>query len=118
MECKNSTETIKLHAKELDILDGDVTVTSVENNTNLLASQSYEPEDDFYVLHLSHPLQQGHKYSIYIPFHGNLTEGLAGFYRSSYVDRVTNHTRLLILFFFSQLSFQFGNENIFNTNDC
>ncbi|KAJ9591527.1 hypothetical protein L9F63_001881 [Diploptera punctata] len=95
VECKSNTEIIKLHSKELEISDGDVTVTSVENNTNLLGSQSYELENDFYILHLTQPLQDGHKYTIYIPFQGNLTEGLAGFYRSSYVDRATNRTRWL-----------------------
>ncbi|PSN50099.1 hypothetical protein C0J52_04710, partial [Blattella germanica] len=95
VECKNITRNITLHAKDLDIVESNVAVESLEGIKNLVTTQGFDKEYDYYVLHLAEPLQVGHKYNVSIPFSGNLTEGLAGYYRSSYVDRATNEIRWL-----------------------
>lgn len=55
----------------------------------------YNKDMDFLTIKLKEPLQQDHKYEILIRFTGKLTDGLAGFYRSSYVDKETKQKRWL-----------------------
>lgn len=50
---------------------------------------------DFFIIKLKETLQQDHKYEIRIKFSGKLTDGLAGFYRSSYVDKETKEKKWL-----------------------
>lgn len=45
---------------------------------------------------LSKKLGVGLKYNIHIVFSGQLTDGLSGFYRSSYMEKATNTTKWVI----------------------
>lgn len=47
-------------------------------------------ENDFLVIHLDEALGEDHKYEIFIMFKGTMDDGLAGFYRSSYLDKAKN----------------------------
>lgn len=87
-----------LHSKELQIDEKSVVVQDISSKDAKkvdTAGFDYNKEMDFFIIKLKEPLQQDHKYEIAIKFSGKLTDGLAGFYRSSYVDKATKEKRWL-----------------------
>ncbi|XP_068087171.1 aminopeptidase N-like [Anabrus simplex] len=94
IECVERTNVITLHAKDLHILVDYTYVEEKDNGENInIVQQKTYPEVDFYTTTLQSPLYENHTYLMYVKFTGYLTEGLAGFYRSSYEDKVTKETR-------------------------
>ncbi|XP_053202337.1 aminopeptidase N-like [Panonychus citri] len=72
------------------------TIRSIVNSTKSIipiVSTSIEKENDFFIINLSTDLIAGNSYSITMRFLGNLNKDLAGFYRSSYNDTITNQKR-------------------------
>lgn len=51
------------------------------------------PENEFLVIKLDQQLKTGKSYIAHIAFNGNITDELAGYYRSSYFDRESNSTK-------------------------
>jgi len=96
MQCLKASNKIILHSKELDIIEKDVTlkqITTANETVDVpITSHTYAKENDFYIIMLGQRLVQRATYRLYIPFRGKLEEGLAGFYRSSYVDK-SNKTK-------------------------
>lgn len=99
IQCLKATNKVILHSKELNIIEEGVTLKqiAVDNNTRdiPIASHQYAKENDFYIVMLNQRLAPGNTYWLSIPFKGILTEGLAGYYRSSYFDRAANKTKWL-----------------------
>ncbi|XP_044735757.1 aminopeptidase N-like [Chrysoperla carnea] len=90
------TNVIQLHSADLDIPFDEVKLLDNDENKIEIDSQSFDKEQEFYTITLNDYLKNDDKnYSLFIPFAGNLTEGLAGFYRSSYIDRATNEKKWL-----------------------
>lgn len=58
-----------------------------------ILSHCYHDEYEFYIINLEEKLTPGFTYSVYIPYEGELTQGLAGYYRSSYKDLKTGSTK-------------------------
>lgn len=52
-----------------------------------------QAEFDFFIIHTNELLQKDSQYELFIPFKSELSKGLLGFYRSSYVDKQTNEKR-------------------------
>ena len=96
VHCKESTDTIQLNANELDINRKWIVVSQLnssdESETRLNVS-SVELKNEVLTLRLDKKLNQNENYTIFIPFTGNLTTSLSGFYRSSYKDVQSNQTR-------------------------
>ncbi|KAF7268819.1 hypothetical protein GWI33_018165 [Rhynchophorus ferrugineus] len=91
--CVSPTVNITLHSKGLDIGEQEVTLRDISSKATKPVKAlkvTYEKEHDFLIILLEKPLTEDHRYEIYIPFKGKLDDGLAGFYRSSYVD---SHTK-------------------------
>nr|CAD7438190.1 unnamed protein product [Timema bartmani] len=88
------TDSITLHSLDLDIDSALTTVTGEgdEEGKNLVNGTHYVKKDNFFVIELSEELSAGNRYVVYIPYRGDLTQGLAGYYRSSYQDRLTGET--------------------------
>lgn len=99
IQCLKATDKIILHAKSLNISSKEVKVDHIINEEEAeqveIASQQMVPENEFYVIKLSQGLATGKNYIVYIPFRGLLTESLAGYYRSSYLDRMSNTVKWL-----------------------
>lgn len=99
VQCLNDTDTITLHVRSLNITKDEVKVDHIiseeEAEQMEIFSQQTMPENEFYVIKLAQGLVAGKNYIIHMPFHGILTEGLAGYYRSSYFDRMSNTTKWL-----------------------
>lgn len=96
--CIHPTSNITLHSKELQIEKGGVVVQDISSKDAKkldIAGFDENKDMDFFIIKLKAPLQQDHKYEIHIKFTGKLTDGLAGFYRSSYVDNETKKKRWL-----------------------
>lgn len=97
IQCLKATNKIILHARELEVTEEGVTLKqiTVDNDTRdiPIASHQYAKENDFYIVMLNQRLAPGNTYWLSIPFKGILTEGLAGYYRSSYFDRAANKTK-------------------------
>lgn len=53
----------------------------------------FQGEFDFFIIHTNEILQKDTKYEVFIPFKSDLSKGLLGFYRSSYVDKQSNQKR-------------------------
>lgn len=90
-----------LHSKDLKILESDVSIKELNgagaNETTAaqipISSHQYVKESDFYTVSTNQKLLAGRKYLLSIPFRGELNEGLAGYYRSSYLERASNKTK-------------------------
>lgn len=99
IRCIKPTNSVILHSNKLNITDDDVTLKEIENNEHVLrhsiTSAKHVPENEFYILKLNETLKSGKEYILHIPFTAQLNEDLAGFYRSSYIDKATNETRWL-----------------------
>ncbi|XP_046683122.1 aminopeptidase N-like isoform X2 [Homalodisca vitripennis] len=99
MECKLPTDTIYLHSVNLNIHEKEVTFKRIIKEQQFedlpLSGIDHDIKNEFLVIKLKEKLNPGTKYTLYIPFDGILSEGLAGYYRSSYLDRSTNTTKWL-----------------------
>ncbi|KAK6617705.1 hypothetical protein RUM44_005293 [Polyplax serrata] len=113
MNCVKPTNKIVLHSKNLVIDEANVLVTlhdglksdkkakferqcisNCKDGFNLkILNHWYHDDYEFYVITLAEELQPGLIYSVTIPYHGEITQGLVGFYRSSYKDLETGETR-------------------------
>ncbi|XP_019878515.1 aminopeptidase N isoform X3 [Aethina tumida] len=94
--CVQPADNITLHTKDLTILDKDVTVSDISSNDRQeqkVSKIEFDKKNDFIIIHLEKPLKEDHKYEIKIKFNGTLNDGLAGFYRSSYIDNKTKEKR-------------------------
>nr|ATU82844.1 secreted Aminopeptidase-like protein [Pristhesancus plagipennis] len=99
IKCLKATNTIILHAKELEIDPKEVKINEVAGEDELLPvqilQQRFVPENEFYLIKLDQNLKPGKTYKVLLGFSGDLTEGLVGFYRSSYKDKSSNSTKWL-----------------------
>lgn len=87
---------ITLHKNDLHIYEDKTTVVDVKSKyREVVSQQSYNSENDFYTVELQSTLKKNGEYEILLEFEGTIKEGLAGYYRSSYVDTKTNTTRWL-----------------------
>ncbi|XP_046393801.1 aminopeptidase N-like [Ischnura elegans] len=99
VRCLESSPNITLHFKDpLKIVHDGVKVfgpTEGDGGDISVSSYKEDTENDFYIMELSEPMQSGMTYLVSIPFHGKLTQLLAGYYLSSYEDLATGKTRWL-----------------------
>lgn len=79
--------TITLHIDELTINEDSIYVVDMQNGKNLtLESLEYNPEYQFFIIHVTTNMTTGSQYLIHIDFNGTLVhDDWTGFYRTSYV---------------------------------
>jgi len=99
LECVKETNTIYLHSRNLTIPEKEVTFKHVVSEKEFkdlpISGITNDKENEFVVIKLGEPVTPDKNYILYLPFSGVLSEGLAGYYRSSYHDRTTNTTKWL-----------------------
>lgn len=97
MQCVKPTSRIVLHSKDLVINEKDANlrqISAVNETVDVpITSQTYAKENDFYIVNLGQKMIAGSTYLFRVSFKGLLTEGLVGFYRSSYLDKAANKTK-------------------------
>lgn len=91
LNCDHDTHNITLHSKNLTIHDGEVKLTDLSDDNKSIPVDKigYSIENDYMIIHSKEVLNKGHQYELYIPFEESLNSGLLGYYRSSYVDKLT-----------------------------
>lgn len=90
----NDTSDIILHSRGLNITESEVTVTQVDSEEKYeITDHQYQLENNFYIIKLGQPLKGGASYDVFIPYKATLSTNLAGYYRSSYIDRKANATK-------------------------
>lgn len=85
-----ATDVIQLNAYQLEIPDQQVVISG--RNVTVKVS-SMELKDQFLTFKLATSLTRNQNYTLFIPFRGNLTKSLEGFYLSSYVDLKDNEAK-------------------------
>lgn len=96
MNVVDNTSNITLHAKNLNISSDDIVIHQLNGNDKKQLSinrTSSQEEFDFFIIHTNEILQKDSQYEVYIPFRSDLSRGLLGFYRSSYMDKQSNQKR-------------------------
>ena len=81
---QNLTESetcITLHAKQLKIIEENVTINDAMNDTVAILGHEYDIDREFYKIHLAQKLLSGSDYVVSIPFLSILNDDLSGFYR-------------------------------------
>lgn len=102
MLCNNDTNNITLHSKNLDINVTDIHLSTIEHadandddgddrsgKLMTIVNVEFDGLHDFMIVNVKEKLLKGHRYLLNIPFEAELTQGLLGYYRSSYIDRKT-----------------------------
>lgn len=90
-----NANNITLHAKNLTIDESLITLrdTSSANKKNCVSGTEVNAVHDFYVMRTCEELVAGDVYELTVPFAAELNRQLEGYYRSSYIDPVTNKSR-------------------------
>ncbi|XP_008186165.1 aminopeptidase N isoform X2 [Acyrthosiphon pisum] len=93
--CIEATNTIVLHSNSLNIDNESVSVIDTFGFLFPVNSTYSDPNKDLMYVSSTEKFKPGDKYVLTIPFSGNITDQLAGYYKSSYVDKESNQTRWL-----------------------
>ena len=83
--CLNRTDKIVIHSKDLAILETrlfDQHGDEMSINKNL----KYDEVREFLTIEMNSPCEQNTNYTLNIEYIGLVSDSLAGFYRSSYLD--------------------------------
>ncbi len=86
-ECSKETSKIVFHANELNIDQNEVVLNDLTKNSKINVEKpfSYDDERLYFTVNSTAELISGHNYSLSVPFNGNISTNLYGFYRGSYV---------------------------------
>ncbi|XP_023275699.1 aminopeptidase N-like [Seriola lalandi dorsalis] len=84
--CVQKTSTIYLHSMELNV--SDAKVKNRDNNQDIDVTSTYYHKDqsDFLVVELNTALMAEGNYSLFLSFHGEISDALEGLYVSSYIE--------------------------------
>ena len=97
MTCVEATDTIVLHSNSLNIDTNSVVVANSGENVIPVGSVSFDPKKELMHVKSTENFKPGDEYVLTIPFMGNITDNLVGYYKSSYVDKENNQTRCVII---------------------
>ncbi|KAH8257876.1 hypothetical protein KR038_002397 [Drosophila bunnanda] len=96
IEVLQETKNITLHSKDLTIDESRTTLTQLGGETPedvCVSSTAVNPTHDYYVLYPCQELLTDTYYELRLFFSAELNQKMAGYYRSSYRDPVTNQAR-------------------------
>jgi len=97
MTCEEATDTIVLHSNSLDIDTKSVVVANSGENVVPVGSVSFDPKKELMYVKSTVNFKPGDEYVLTIPFMGNITDDLVGYYKSSYVEKENNKTRYVVM---------------------
>lgn len=93
MNVHENTKRITLHAKGLNIHVEDISIALIDGNNSTsgdnltVVGTDAKESHDFFSIDVADELIKGNRYLLFIPFNASLSEGLSGYYRSSYKSR-------------------------------
>lgn len=82
-----------LHTSHLDIDARQVKVSTTTGKRIPVGSVLVVPVTELMHVHTGGEMKAGKEYVLTVPFAGNITDDLVGYYRSKYVDKATDQTR-------------------------
>ena len=90
--CLSPTKHVKIHGKDLDLKEIEVCSHSNDTNCTNISSKSivYDQLREIYTISMNNECVQGRNYTLSIKYVGQISDSLAGFYRSSYTDASGN----------------------------
>lgn len=88
-----ATDTVVLHSNSLNVDTKAVVITDGNGKVVPVTDVSFVPEKELMYVKSTEQFQPSTDYVLTIPFTGNITDDLVGYYKSSYVDKETNETR-------------------------
>lgn len=101
IDCNEPTDTITMHAKNLNIDAEKVTLKSEDQENDgrapAIVDTSLQPAEDFVVIKLLQSLKRGQRYVVELHFEGELEQNLVGFYRIYYYFGEEREQRWLAL---------------------
>lgn len=81
-----TTDEITIRSLGQKQCDGNYTVERTETR----------PDVDFFIMHVNEPLLRECRYELVIPFKSELSKGLSGYYRSSYINKASQEKRYVL----------------------
>lgn len=97
MTCLKATDTIVLHSNSLSIDTKTVVIANGGGKVVPVSNVSFDSKTERMYVKSAQEFKSGVEYVLTIPFMGNITNDLVGYYKSSYVDKETNQTRFVTL---------------------
>jgi len=94
MTCSQATDTIVLHSSNLNVDTKGVSIVDGGGKVVPVSGVSFVPKQEFMYVKSPEAFKSGEEYVLTVPFGGNITDDLVGYYKSSYVDAEANQTRL------------------------
>lgn len=95
MTCLQATDTVVLHSNNLNINTEGVAVSDGGGKVVAVTGVAFVPKTELMHVKSAEKFKPGNEYVLTIPFMGNITDDLVGYYRSSYIDKETNQTRFV-----------------------
>jgi hypothetical protein len=89
--CTKPTNQIIFHIKDLDFKNETIKLSSqTDSSLSLVLPWTNDYAREFFKANFSRNCQQGVNYVLHLEYVGEISKNLAGFYRSSYVEKTTN----------------------------
>lgn len=82
-----------MHSNSLKIDTKGVVIADNGGKGVAVSAVSFVPDKDFMFVKSDEQFKSGDEYVLTVPFSGNITDNLVGYYKSSYVDKKTNQTK-------------------------
>lgn len=98
-----------LHASQLYIDPREVKIDEGNGKVMALDRVLFDPDRELMFVKSTTVLKVNEEYLLTIPFAGNITDNLVGYYRSSFVDKMFNYKRYAMLLSDGEKSFVFDN---------
>ncbi|ESO85815.1 hypothetical protein LOTGIDRAFT_130453 [Lottia gigantea] len=89
-----SSKYILVHYKFMNITKTELREAGTNNQIDIARTFTNE-ENQFWVVQTSTDIAKGSMVDLYLEFDGSLTNAIVGFYKSTYVNSITNETRNL-----------------------
>jgi len=91
--CLTPTKHVKIHGKDLELKEADICSHSNDTDCTKINTKSilYDELREIYTIGMNNSeCVQGRNYTVSIKYVGQISDSLAGFYRSSYTDSSGN----------------------------
>lgn len=84
--CLNQTDQIVIHSKDLTILETKLFVKNATTEISLNKNLKYDEVREFLTIEMKSQCEMNVNYTLHVKYIGLISDSLAGFYRSSYIN--------------------------------
>lgn len=90
-QCAQKTMSIFLNSRYLNVSSPVVLNENTKRNIKVSGMKHHDDERDFLELELMDPLETGGNYSLFLSFHGEVSDNLEALYLSRYTDGIFDY---------------------------